>query len=474
MKDWCEAILANIALLPGHGPALPPGVSAAHAPAAAKGRRDAAQAANMGSTAPERLARYCLEFVRYRELEHFPWSAAEAEYFVLDFLQCRNAPPPGVSWAKVNTTQQLKNDASRIAAASTRAGWALPPYCGRQVAAWCDARGAKQKREHSTAHPIHLTRILRAEPNKRKEPTAWRTWAALVVMSLFCLRTGVLFHLYARMFIPYDGGYILVWRHVQKRARGDPESPEVLSSIGAVSAARHPLLREILADAHPDTTLFGDLDHEDLTRFVRAHIADVPADFDIRVYGVRVGADEEATTLQLPEDACRTLFWWKRSKPDMRSYYSGVNIRLWFAFSERRVRLRFVSLGVAGGFDGAAASAADLDWKTPVVHCGSMPDPPSYERVLTALRTASASFVVARRARAAANAERARRTLGRPTAPKANPVTEITEGYCNKCCCLIGEEEDATACLFCDELVCTDCHAYNTDWQCPVHLRNTK
>ena len=258
--------------------------------------------------------------------------------------------PPPFGWLPANAAT-TESDLSSVAALARLAGLGpVAPVCGSDAAAYLRARGAGQRREHSDAFPIHLSDILAAEPphDPSRSPTPqWWTWAAITVLSYMCLRPGILQHLRPAMFVGYDRGWVFCWRWVSKTSACDILDPELRSATIRVMAARGPALDRIFAAAakhRPGQTMFpaAAISDEALGRFVRERVHDVPPSFTIRTYGVRVAADLEAMELGVPGDLIDALFWWKRSSQSTRLYYGGLSIARMFAFSEHRVRLRFI------------------------------------------------------------------------------------------------------------------------------------
>jgi hypothetical protein len=277
------------------------------------------------------------------------------------------------------------------------------------------------------------------------------------------------------MFVPYDGGLILVWRHNQKRTTADADaiSMDEVCDVNAITAARHPVLARILASANKDGRLFPDVNAEKMNAFIRAHVPGTPPGFDVRAHGLRTGADADADTLTMPDNLTRALFWWKRQKTDMRSYYSAVNLRLMFLFTERRSAVILQPI-LPGAMDAAVTDASALDWSTPVR--SSLPTPPDMDTLLKAATAVSPSFILTRRLRGTARAERARRALGAgPTPDLPSGEAPVLEGYCALCFRRVGPEDKAAACMACNELACQQCVVdTDTDWRCPGHREPTR
>ena len=473
MGDWCDAMLRTAALVPAPTQ-VPDGVAAAHASAISRAGVTTARRANAGSSAPARLPRMLRQFAELRGVVDHPWSLPQLEAFMLDYCQSRILPDPPCGWNRLKFAGDALDEASRVAAASRRVvdgPWRFPapPYCGAAIKIWAQSKGARDVPEHSAAFPVHATSILAAMPT---DPAAkhYRAARAWFLMSMFCLRTGILFHLYSDMFIPYDGGFLLVWRFVQKRAAGDADDIDARSRIGTVTAARHPLLADIIRHEDGNHRLFDGLTHAELSAFVRECLPNAPPGFDVRTYGARTGADHDAQLLAMPDDLTRVLMWWKRAKPDMRGYYGGVNIRLMFIFSERRLRVRATHV-LPGVRDGVITDRGLTDWDTPVA--STLPPAPAYQHILNALRVSCPSLAVSRRVRAASRAERARVAAGLGPSPALPDGTaDVLEGYCSMCFDEITAEDAAAACICCDELACTGCHPnLREDFRCLAHRR---
>ena len=153
----------------------------------------------------------------------------------------------------------------------------------------------------------------------------------------------------------------------------------------------------------------------------------------------------------------------------MRSYYSGVNIRTAFVFSERRAQIRFNDI-LPGRFDLTIPSKRLRDWSSIGVGV-TLPQLPDPSRVRQALDCISWSFVLGRRLRARRNIERARRAVGAESESSLDSVVSQLEGRCIKCHQSIGPTDEAAACIRCPEMICTTCHPnLSMDFRCPAHL----
>ena len=454
--EWARAMLAHLAGLNAGRPDA--AVAPAHAPAIATAASVHALKANTGSAAPVRLAEMCLRFAEFRKVTDFPWSPAQTEAFVLDMIQLRFSPNPPLGWQQVHHAAQLRADASRIAELSRRAGFDLPPYCGSAIKAWTGHRGAEAKPEHSAAFPIHVSELLRIRP-ARSSPD-YAAWSALFLLAIFCLRSGIVLHLYSDMFIPYNEGYLLVWRHAQKRTADDVLDIDSLSRVGSITAARHPELHYIINRSASNHRLFPNTTTSQLTLFVKTRITSCPPSFDVRQYGTRTAADNDAVLLQA------VLFWWKRKQASMRAYYSANNIARAYAFSDRRSALIYNHI-TPGWADGRVPSRSMLDWDSPVIGT-TLPEPPAFSAIAAAMYCVSESLALSRRTRCAARTKRARDLID-----SNHEVVDILEGDCSGCGIHITPDDPGSVCMSCTALACTKCWpSLTTNFFCKLH--NTK
>lgn len=466
LGGWCALLLADAA--GKRAPVTHPEVSQVHGPALSKAAASSALRAATGSSRPIRAIERMTAFIKHLDIADHPWSPRELDALSTHYATARLSPLPPCGWPKgkvAPTAKVVRSELSALAAASRRAGMELPPVCGPQADAFLTSKGAKGKKDHSDAFPIPLAAILAAQP-PRSSP-GYDAWRALVLVSAFCLRTGIIFWLHREMFILYDGGFLLVWRHSQKRSACVDDIESVVSEIGSITAARHPAIAAILRDASPGR-LFPSLKADDLTTFLRTIVPNAPPGFSFRAYGARVSADHDATALNLPDDVCATLFWWKRQGGVlMRSYYSGTNIRAAFLFTERRASIRFNFL-LPGSFDLSIRSAALRNWSAVGVGV-SLPPLPSYKTIRDALSCISWSFITSRRLRGRRNTERARVAAGYDS-DSLPSVTSQIEGRCCRCTSSISAGDESAACVRCPELVCLSCHPDLTaDFRCPAH-----
>ena len=468
-----------VAALRAHGgspeSAVASGAAAAvHAPAVQAAAGLSIRRAIMGSSAPVRLLELCLRFAEYRKVRGHPWSHEQLEHFMVDFTTHRiDSSLPIEGWAKVKAPAALC-DASRLASALRRAGFAtVPAHCGTRVRDLCLSRGARDVPEHTHAYPLHIALLARAEPPATdKRRTAWE---ALFVMSLFAMRTGIIFHVWSHMFIPYDNGYIFVWRHTHKRtfAIGDVCDLDALSRIGSITGARHPALHAIIRRAGPNHRLFPSVTSDDMNAFVRTVVPAAPPGFDVRNYGTRASADHDATVLWLSDALCNRIFWWKPKQKQMRTYYSAQVICESFVFSERRLQIQFTFI-VPGTADARIPSAELRNWSA--VGVGTeLPPPPPVQAIRDALACTAPSVGVAHAVRADVRAKRARRAAGMESTSSTSNDAPITSGPCTRCAEHVPTDDEAAACVRCTRIVCRACWPdLAADWHCPAHQRQRR
>lgn len=345
-----------------------------------------------GSSRPGRIPRYFLTLARAKGVEGAPFSLAVVDALATSYVVQRLHRPPPFGWRNTEAPA-LSSDVSALAEASRRAGYpSIPSHCGPNTAAYLLAEGSNDTATHSAAYGFHLSTLVAIRPLHQP---GLHIWDCLLVMSLFCLRTGVLFHLTPKMFVPWIGGYILTWRFAFKNPNASASDPHCRSRTVHFGAARHPALHRILTTTSPNATLFGDLSYVTLSSFVRAHISGAPDGFDVRAYGNRTFADAEATALNVPPAIIDALFWWKREgSKAMRSYYNTVNLYFAMVFSEARM---YVSFAHAGPGHGAASlSRPPPDWLT--CHVLDAPLPAFDTALLNGAWHAEAPTLVAARA----------------------------------------------------------------------------
>jgi hypothetical protein len=418
-------------------------------------------------SAPRRM----LQLARAKGVQHWPFNHTVLNALAVSYAVCRLIKPaPPLRWSPANAAT-THSDLSAIAAASARAGIPTPSYCGPDADIYLSARGARQRREHSAAWPLHLCDILRLaiHPSSRY----YKIWCSLIIFSLFCLRTGIIFSLTKRFFIPWAGGYIFIWRHICKRSAGDVLDTAARSPIVHVTAATHPLLHSILGGPRTDHLLFGGLSYADLNDFVRSHISGVPDAFDIRSYGIRVAADTEAMELGVPPHIVDALFWWKReSTASTKAYYSGLNLLRMMLFSTARIHMAWRHF-LPGRYACRLLRPAP-NWTTCVV--SKEPLPPLSAADVDMAWSAESPVVVERRQRLLAGALPQWSFDDLPDEPMVEPElsdhdSEVSND-CNDCGVHLSRARRGT---FCDEprcpyIRCTACTPYNKSNRCPEHL----
>lgn len=408
------------------------------------------------------------------------------------FARRRLLKPPPFGWRPAKQASCPQSALSAVAALSRKAGIHAPPVCGRTAAAYLDARGANGRREHSEAWPVHLHELLASEPTGPHPPTGpstlWWTWAALVLMSFLCLRTGILRHICREMLVPYDNGYVFCWRWITKTSSADILDPELRSAVTRVSAARHPTLTRIVQACGPKGPMFpaAAVADDALSGFVRNMVGDVPDNFRIGSYGVRIAADCEAVELGVPSDVIDALFWWRRMVTATRAYYSGLCIRMMFLFSEHRTRLRFAHVA-PGSYDARIVGPPAPAFTTVALGQGApMPSlPPQTVADLNAAWGAEPSSVPsARMAVARANVAAAAAIADThphpqpdpaPVFPDPSPDDEDDDGDLSGDCDGCGQHMDrnttGTMCedRACDRMRCRTCHPRRVIWRCTAH-----
>jgi len=212
-----------------------------------------------------------------------------------------------------------------------------------------------------------------------------------------------------------------------------------------------------------------------ISRFVRDHFPSAPPSFTMRGYGVRTGADHDATLLNVPSVVIDTLFCWKRSgaTAKMQHYYSGVNVRHMFAFTERRAQIQFRHL-FAGRFSGTVPSKSLLKWDTVVVAKGPLALLPTYDIIGRAMRAQAPSLTVAKQVRTTARRVRARRAAGEVSTESepSGEVDDTLEATCCICAKALGPEDPASVCSRCPLTACHTCADPRVQpYYCPGHAR---
>ena len=276
-----------------------------------------------------------------------PFTPANVDGLAVCFAIRRLESKPPFGWKRCTKARSPASDLSSVAATSGRAGCPVPAYCGRISSQYLNARGAAARPEHSDAWPIHLYELQQSEPPDDGDGGEWITWAALMILSLFCLRPGVLPYLCIPMFVAWDGGYILVFRYEFKSNKGDVMDPELRAATPRVTGARHPALHRIFQRRYPCARFLRTATSAVLSAWVRRHVPSAPKGYTIRPYGIRVAADIAASALGVPDDLIDAIFWWRRLVQSMRLYYGALSIRRMYLFSEARARLKCVHLTVS-------------------------------------------------------------------------------------------------------------------------------
>ena len=427
----------------------------------------------LGSDRPFRVPRYLLTHAAAVGALETPYSLGAVDAFITSYVVRRLLPHPPYGWQRITVPSSVADDCSSIATLSRKIGLTpFPNFCGPKTEAYLNSKGALDQREHSAAYPFLTSALLAVKPplNHRDR----RVWEFLWVMSLFCLRTGVVQHVTPEMFVPYMGGYILVWRAAFKTGDGDVDDATQKSLRFHFTASSHPDLHSILRGRPPGAPIFSDINPDDVTAFVRRSLPQVPASFDVRTYGARTGAEAEATVLVMPPTLNDVLFWWKREKAAMRTYYAPQNILHMFLFASSRLDVRSQPLGPgmhAAAFQGSALP----DWNAPVASMDPLP-PIDLVAMDAAWRAVPHSLIDARTQRSARRLGTSvlppRTTSTRapqPSIPAAQLAAPANRGRCVNCRRNLRVRDKATLCELCDIMVCTICHPFDTDYYCPSH-----
>jgi hypothetical protein len=471
------------------------GASLDHLPENLRGYVAAARATTQlkaragGGSQADKAARYMRTLVL--AVGDAPFCGDTLDAFATAYAIRRLEPYPPFKWRRCNDASTPDSDLSRLTAASRRAGVYTPPKCGPTAAAYLDARGANDSKDSSDAWPIHLAEILRVEP-KDCASKKWRVWSGLVIFSAFCLRPGVLPFLKRRMFVPWQGGYILIWRWRFKSGRSDILDPELKSKRIHVTGARFDVLHRILGVGDRDSLFLTDANNSELNAFVRAKWPNVPKGFTLRAYGARVAADISAMALGLDEDMCNALFWWRRSSQSMRLYYGALSILRMYLFSEARLRLKCVHFA-PGSYDAKLkGNLPDLSPKAILTaRTAPLPAPDvatfdaAWNTELTAVATARLAGV--RRIRLPdrawqcleAGSEERQCPVGHDEGASASDGdTSSTASDCSAlsvdcevCRRHLDRKAKGTLCetAGCRLARCEQCQRWNTEWRCPPH-----
>jgi hypothetical protein len=310
---------------------------------ALRGARQRAARATGSAVDPRRLRQATTRLARIlrddEELDAEPWSPAAVSDLMLLYAEERMADKGKAENGTVEAAT-VSGEVSAVAAGSRRAGVPVPAYCGTMVKDFLEARGLRDIKDVSHAHPIHVSVLLRLEPQPAGSK-GWWAWAMLLLIAFFCLRTGIIHKLSCRNFLHLSGDrWLLLWRLATKTSKGDVWRKHRPLQRFRVSAAEHRGITKVMSRA--GVASFGSLTTaQRMSDFVRNNIKGAPKAFDIRQYGVRVAADQDALELCMPTADQNRLFWWAPAKPDMKLYYGGNNVLRMFAFSRERATIRY-------------------------------------------------------------------------------------------------------------------------------------
>ena len=418
---------------------------------------DTAEAPGAASRRPCKAIEYVATLASDAHLNGISATLPNVQALLSLYVAQRWEKPPPFEWHAVSKASTLAADVSAIAAASTRCGIPLPPFGGPAVRTRLEGMSAFDRPDHSAAYPLPLDVLLTACPPAHAPRTVHMAWEALVVMSFFCLRSGVLPFLHREACVAYASGWLLLWRHSHKRAQAAPHDPHMLSSSPMLAAARHPLLDKIIGRA-PTGLLFPGLEHASLTTFVRERVPNAHPSFDIRAYGARVAAVQDAAELGVPAPLARSIFWWRQGEASMTEYYAGANVLRMMLFSEARLHIRHVPL-IAGYFAASVASPPP-SWVSVLGPAPPLPSPSTAHALALAWDVRSPSFIAKRL-----------KIIG-DTRDRAASIASRMYSCCI-CKVFVGLTDPGYLCdaRDCPWGVCASCHPGGSDAElwCPTH-----
>jgi hypothetical protein len=437
----------------------------------------------MGGGRAEKTTRYLLQLTRALGpgVADAPMTLPAIDALACAYAIRRLERHPPFGWFRCDSADTPSSDLSSVAELSRKMGVHMSPQLGPLAASYLAARGAGATPDHSNAWPIHLADLIAVEPTPRN-PTnpKWVAWAACTICSAFCLRPGVIPHLTLRMFVAWDGGYILIWRWRFKASGGDVLDPELRSPTVRVAGARFPTLTTIfhtLQQHHQtNTPIFPASINKSMAAFVQATFPAAPKGFTFRVYGIRIAADVTACALDIPEDITNAMFWWRTVQRAMRAYYGALMVRRMYAFAEARTRLRCIHI-TPGRFDARLTSgtvpdlsaAAMLDKNAP-------PMPPLLAHDLEAAWGAETTIARDRHDHAIRRIDLGRAawaTLPADAPPSDDDDTRSLD--CEGCSKHLGARDAGTLCdeERCKAVRCPKCQVYRQGWRCANHSRDT-
>ena len=326
----------------------------------------------------DRVPRYMLTLVEHLGIQGAAPSVHAVQALMCAYIHHRLAKPPPFKWRECEAPAVM-SDASSYAETLRISGLlpSVPKYCGTLPQRELEKRGGKDVPEHSQAFPLHLRVLLDTKVPRNARLRAARNF--LLVMSFFGLRTGIVFMLAKEMFLPWFGGFLLIWRFATKRRGGDRTKagegkPLPTTNKVHFTAALDPWLVDFFKQA-PAGPLFEEVTYDDINEFIHSFIPGVPEAFDIRTYGVRVAADTESVELGAPKGLIDRMFDWKPVQKRMSSHYSGSNILLMYKLThERANNLEVVNIAPAL-YAIVYRGRSRPDWGLPIVPRSAPPLP---------------------------------------------------------------------------------------------------
>lgn len=280
-------------------------------------------------------------------------STAAVERLVLRYADTR--------WKEGVLAPTIGGECSALAGLSRRLGFPVPPYCGPSIVAFLEPLGLKDRPMASQTLPIPISTLLKHKPTRKKLKGSDWAWAALMLTSWFCLRTGMFPLLQGKLFLSLgEHKWLFLWRGKMKssRARAKP-----IQKKFCFAAAQHPTITFIIQNLCTAGRPLGALTSDkEVSSWVRDHLPEAFGGFNIRAYGTRVAAAQDAAELQMPHPLRDSLFWW--SSNDMGKYYSGTNIEYLFRFSQARAQISYSHI-LGGVYQASVPPHAVIDWSTP-------------------------------------------------------------------------------------------------------------
>ncbi len=318
--------------------------------------------------------RRLLALVAHCGLSQVPAEPDTLEALVIRYMDARTERPC-LGWSAV-TVPTVKGEVSAAAAAFLRSGRAVPPFFGPRAQRYVRARGGSDRHEHAVSMPVFPSALLSWLPlaaGRDREAIA-----CMVVQAFFVLRPGYAQQLRGFHLTRFCEGWLLRWVSRTKTKLGDRARPSEFIRSPHITAARHPVLTEILLprwEASGGSGRLFDTDSSSMCASLRARAPPMPDGSRrvVRANGVRVGADTVLRESGASPDLLDVMGWWKRQTTRMSEYYGASNVFRLFQLSEALVAFSGVP-GPDPGIVALAHNGAPLpDWKLPAPAPTSVP-----------------------------------------------------------------------------------------------------